>query len=96
MFATRRFIFVFLFFLSFVASHETPGGADRALAIRNVLAKYAILIDDNNLNALGDVFTEDIVANYTGQDGKVLLNGIPAIQNFLKTRYVQLNEWTQQ
>lgn len=90
----RSIIFTLLLCFSFVVAHEAPGSADRALAVRNVLAKYAIEIDNQNLSALGDIFTEDVVANYTGQDGKVLLNGVPAIQDFLRTRYVQLDsDW---
>jgi hypothetical protein len=89
----RSIIFAFLFCLSFVVSHETAGSADRALAVRNVLARYAIDIDNQNWDALEEVFAEDIVANYTGQDGKVLLNGIPAIQDFLRTTYVTTRQW---
>jgi hypothetical protein len=91
-FAIRKMIFALLVWSAFVASLDIPSGADRALAIRNVLAKYAILIDNDDLNSLGEIFTNDVVANYTGQAGKVLLNGVPAIQDFLKTRYVGMSE----
>jgi hypothetical protein len=87
-FATCSVSFALLSFLSLVVSQQVPSSADRALAIRNVLARYAIVVDNKNWNGLTDVFTEDIVANYTGQNGKVLLNGIPAIQDFLRTRCV--------
>jgi ketosteroid isomerase-like protein len=89
MFASRIIIATFTLCLSVVASHNTSGSADRAFAIRNTISKYAIDLANKDWDALGEVFADDIVANYTGQTGKVLLTGVPAIQQFLITKYVQ-------
>lgn len=88
MFALRMIIVAFTFCLSLVASHTTSGSADRAFAIRNTISKYGVDLANKDWDALGEVFADDVVANYTGQTGKVLLNGVPAIQQFLITRYV--------
>ncbi|KAF1996573.1 hypothetical protein P154DRAFT_400344, partial [Amniculicola lignicola CBS 123094] len=51
---------------------------------RQVLARYAILVDSKNFGALSEVFTENVAANYSTVDGKIPLKGIPAIQGYLK------------
>lgn len=59
------------------ASSTSNQDAVAANEIRNTLALYPVAIDGKNVDALSEVFTEDIVANYTTTLG--FLTSIPAI-----------------
>lgn len=52
------------------------------LEISNTLSRYAFAIDSKDFDKLEEVFTPDIVANYSAPLG--VLRGIPNIQETLK------------
>ena len=67
------------FDLATIYASSTTSNQDAVAAneIRNTLALYPLAIDGKNYDALSEVFTDDIVANYTTTLG--VLTSIPAI-----------------
>ena len=55
-------------------SHDTSPFS----AISNTLSRYALAIDLKNFNQLSEVFTQDVVANYSAPLG--VLRGLSAVQ----------------
>ena len=65
------------------ASSSSGQDAAAASEIRNTLALYILAIDGKNFDALSEVFTENIVANYTTVLG--VMTSIPAISTGVET-----------
>lgn len=66
------------------ASRYSGGLAE--LEIRQKISLYALAIDQKNFGILSDVFTPNSVANYPNG----LVQGLPAIQTFLKAQLADI------
>lgn len=90
MWAFSNILLVCFLALPCVTTQQLSSNAESTNSIRQVLARYAISVDGKDLSALTTVFSEDVVANYSTIDGKVKLEGIPAIQDYLRSRFVEI------
>lgn len=61
-------------------------------AITQLLSLFGQSLDNKDFNALGDVFTDDIVLD---QGGGFVINGLPAIEQFYRTAFQNASIATQ-
>lgn len=61
------------------------GRADTDLEIRNKLSLYAIRLDTKEFGLLDEVFTADVVANYSLPGTAGTYYGLTAVEDFLKS-----------
>ena len=76
----RRFLTYLAFGALLFINSTLSLHASEELKIRTQLSRFAILVDDDNFAPLDDIFTQDVFADYAGQQN----HGLPAFTAFLK------------
>jgi hypothetical protein len=75
---------------SLVVSREIPIlDSTAVISLQQTLALYPLAVDSKNFAALDQVFTQDVVANYSAPIG--VLNGLPAVISALEASLAPVN-----